>query len=170
MRRVVLMGVAGSGKTTVGEALSASLGIPYRDGDLLHPPANIAKMSRGEALDDDDRWPWLASVGQTLRREAPVIVGCSALKRQYRDKIRDEAGAEVTFVHLAGTREVIEARMAARKNHFMPASLVASQFAALEPPGAGERAVTVEINQPLERLVEEIVLKLGENDRGGLSA
>ena len=170
MRRVVLMGVAGSGKTTVGEALSARLGIPYRDGDLLHPPANIAKMSRGEALDDDDRWPWLASVGQTLRREAPVIVGCSALKRQYRDKIRDEAGAEVTFVHLAGTREVIEARMAARKNHFMPASLVASQFAALEPPGAGERAVTVEINQPLERLVEEIVLKLGENDRGGLSA
>ena len=85
MRRVVLMGVAGSGKTTVGEALSASLGIPYRDGDLLHPPANIAKMSRGEALDDDDRWPWLASVGQTLRRETPVIVGCSALKRQYRD-------------------------------------------------------------------------------------
>ena len=161
MWRIVLMGVAGCGKTTVGEALAPRLNIAYRDGDLLHPPANIAKMSRGDALSDDDRWPWLASVGQTLRREAPVIVGCSALKRRYRDKIRDEAGAGVIFVHLAGTRAVIEARMAARRNHFMPASLVPSQFAALEPPGPDEQAVTVDIDQPLDRLVEDIVATLG---------
>jgi gluconokinase len=159
--RIVLMGVAGSGKTTVGEALAFRLGIPYRDGDLLHPPANIAKMTRGEALNDDDRWPWLAAVGQTLRREAPVIVGCSALKRSYRDKIRDEAGADVTFVHLAGTRAIIEARMAARTNHFMPASLVPSQFAALEPPAQDEQSVTVNIGQPLGSLVEEIAARLG---------
>lgn len=152
----MLMGVAGSGKTTVGEALALRLGIPYRDGDLLHPPANIAKMTRGEALNDDDRWPWLAAVGQTLRREAPVLVGCSALKRSYRDKIRDEAGADVTFVHLAGTMAVIEARMATRKNHFMPASLVPSQFAALEPLAQDEKSVTVNIDQSLHSLVEDI--------------
>ncbi|HUG63254.1 MAG TPA: gluconokinase, partial [Methylomirabilota bacterium] len=148
--RVVLMGVAGCGKSVVGAALSARLGVPYRDGDDLHPAANIAKMSRGDPLTDDDRWPWLFQVGATLAGSEPMIVGCSSLKRRYRDAIRERAGAAVTFVHLAGSRAVIEKRMTARTGHFMPTSLLDSQFATLEPPGRDERAVTVDIDQTVE--------------------
>jgi gluconokinase len=148
------MGVAGCGKTTIAAALSTRLGIAFRDGDDLHPPANIAKMSRGEPLDDDDRRPWLVAVGDVLARDAPVIVGCSALKRRYRDLIRSRAGGPVTFVHLAGSREIIAARMAHRTGHFMPASLIDSQFAALEPPGPDEAAVTVDIDRPPEAVVD----------------
>ena len=147
--RVVLMGVAGCGKSTVGAALSVRLGVPYRDGDDLHSAANIAKMRRGEPLTDADRAPWLRAVGAALHDGAPLIIGCSALKRQYRDLIRAEAGGPVTFVHLAGSRAVIAARMAARTGHFMPPALLDSQFAALEPPGADENAVTVSIDQPV---------------------
>ncbi|MFC3073221.1 gluconokinase [Shinella pollutisoli] len=160
-RRLVLMGVAGSGKSAVGAALARRIGAVYVDGDDLHPPENIAKMSRGEPLTDADRWPWLTLVGRKLARaEGTVILGCSALKRRYRDHIRKEAGAPVTFVHLSGTKELIAGRMSARSGHFMPASLLDSQFAALEPPGPDEGAVTVDIDQPLDRLVEEIAAKL----------
>ena len=152
------MGVSGCGKSSVGEALSQAIALPYRDGDDLHPAQNIAKMARGEALDDDDRWPWLRLVGQALT--TPGIVGCSALKRSYRTLIDQEAGGGVVFVHLFGTRAVIEARMAARTGHFMPPSLLDSQFATLEAPGPDERAVTVDIDQPLSGVVAEIVLKL----------
>ncbi|MBI1218471.1 MAG: gluconokinase [Rhodobacteraceae bacterium] len=155
------MGVAGSGKSSVGAALSARLGIPYRDGDDLHPAANVAKMSRGEPLTDADRAPWLRQVGMALHDGAPLIIGCSALKRAYRDLIRAEAAGPVTFVHLAGSRAVIAARMAARKGHFMPPALLESQFAALEPPGADEDAVTVDIDQPLAALVAEVAAALG---------
>lgn len=154
-RRIVIMGVAGSGKTSVGEALSARMGIPYRDGDAFHPPENVAKMSVGVPLTDDDRWPWLASVAAALKTEAPLIIGCSALKRAYRDRIRAGAGGPVRFVHLAGSRAVIAARMGARTGHFMPTSLLDSQFAALEPPEP-EEALTVDIDRPLDALVDAI--------------
>lgn len=150
------MGVAGCGKSSVGEALSLRLGVPYRDGDDLHPPENVAKMRAGIPLTDEDRWPWLDRVAQVLAREAPVIVGCSALKRRYRDRIR-QAGP-VTFVYLQGSRNLIAGRMAERKGHYMPLSLLDSQFAALEPPGPDE-AITVSIDQPLEAIVRDVLQK-----------
>ena len=158
-RRVVIMGVSGCGKSSVGAGLAARLGLNYRDGDDLHPPENVAKMRVGMPLTDADRWPWLDRVGQVLLAEAPVIVGCSALKRAYRDRIRTAAGGPVTFVHLAGSQEVIAARMALRQGHYMPLSLLDSQFAALEPPAA-EEAITVSIDQPLEALVADILRQL----------
>ena len=153
--RLVLMGVAGCGKSSVGAALSAALDVPYVDGDDLHPAANVEKMRRGEPLTDADRWPWLDRVADCLHAKAPVIIGCSALKRAYRDRIRDGAQGKVGFVHLSGTRAVIEARMAARQGHYMPLSLLDSQFAALEPP-APDEATTVDIDQPLPRIVAQI--------------
>ena len=159
--RLVLMGVAGCGKSSVGAALSARIGLPYRDGDDLHPVANVAKMSRGEPLTDDDRWPWLALVGQALAA-GPLIIGCSALKRRYRQAITATAGHPVTYIHLSGSRTVIEARMQARKGHFMPTSLLDSQFAALEPPGADENAVTVDIDHPLAAIVDAIVTAMAK--------
>lgn len=159
-QRIVIMGVSGCGKSSVGAALSDALGLPYQDGDDLHPAANVAKMRAGEALTDADRWPWLDLVAQELASLAPVIVGCSALRRAYRDRIRAGAGGPVLFVHLAGSRKVIAARMAARSGHFMPASLLDSQFAALEPPGPDETAITADIDQPLEQLVAEILHQL----------
>lgn len=158
-RRVVIMGVSGCGKSSVGAGLAARLGLNYRDGDDLHPPENVAKMRAGMPLTDADRWPWLDRVGQVLLAEAPVIVGCSALKRAYRDRIRTAAGGPVTFVHLAGSQEVIAARMALRHGHYMPLSLLDSQFAALEPPAA-EEAITVSIDQPLEAIVADILRQL----------
>jgi len=156
-QRIVIMGVSGSGKSSVGVALSKRLGIPYLDGDTLHSPSNIRKMQAGEALTDADRWPWLDRVAQELASQAPVIIGCSALRRVYRDRIRAGAGGPVCFVHLAGSRALIAARMATRSGHFMPASLLDSQFAALEPPGPDEDAVTVDIDQPLDLLVSDIL-------------
>lgn len=158
-RRLVIMGVSGCGKSSVGAGLAARLGLNYRDGDDLHPPENVAKMRAGMPLTDGDRWPWLDRVGQVLLADAPVIVGCSALKRAYRDRIRTAAGGPVTFVHLAGSQEVIAARMALRQGHYMPLSLLDSQFAALEPPAA-EEAITVSIDQPLEAIVADILRQL----------
>lgn len=160
------MGVSGCGKSSVGLALSQALGVPYRDGDDLHPAANVAKMRAGEALADADRWPWLDLVARDLARLAPVILGCSALRRAYRNRIRAGAGGPVCFVHLAGSRSLIAGRMAARSGHFMPASLLDSQFAALEPPGPDEDAITVDIDQPLDKLVAEILHQLDQRDRG----
>ena len=155
--RIVVMGVSGCGKSSVGEALSARLAVPYRDGDDLHPPANVEKMRAGVPLTDEDRWPWLDRVAEVLRAQAPVIVGCSALKRRYRDRIR-QAGT-VTFVFLEGSRDLIASRMAARKRHYMPPSLLDSQFAALEPPGPDE-AIAVSIDQPLSAIVDEVLRKM----------
>lgn len=155
--RVILMGVSGCGKSSVGAALSAALAVPYLDGDDLHPAANVAKMRAGVPLNDADRWPWLDLVAGALRDRAPVLLGCSALKRVYRDRIRAGAGGAVRFVHLAGSRDLIAGRMAARAGHYMPLALLDSQFAALELPGPDEGAVTVEIDQPLERIVAAIL-------------
>ncbi len=157
--RVVIMGVAGCGKSSVGEGLATRLGVPYRDGDDLHTPEAVRKMRAGVPLTDDDRWPWLDRVASVLATGAPVIVGCSALKRVYRDRIRAGAGGKVAFVHLAGSREVILSRMAARTGHYMPTSLLDSQFAALEAPGP-EEALTVDIDQSLEAIVDAIAADL----------
>ena len=154
--RIVIMGVSGCGKSSVGAALATRLGLAYRDGDDLHPAANVAKMRAGIPLGDEDRWPWLDRVAEVLRSEAPVIIGCSALRRVYRDRIRAGAGGPVRFVHLTGSRAVIEARMAARKGHYMPPSLLDSQFATLEPPGPDE-AVSIDIDQPLAAIVDSIL-------------
>ena len=162
LRRWVLMGVSGSGKSVVGERLAPRLKAVYRDGDDLHPQANIDKMKSGEPLTDDDRWPWLGAVGDLLRK-GDIIVGCSALNRSYRDLIRERAGPEeVCFIHLKGSRTVIQDRMSDRKGHFMPDSLIESQFAALEPPGLDETSVTVDIDQPIEDEVDAIVRTLAE--------
>ena len=118
------MGVSGSGKSTVGAALAQRLRVPFEDADDLHPSANIAKMSRGEALNDEDRFPWLALVGEWLAvHEDGGVMSCSALKRRYRDQIRHHA-PNVRFIYLEGSRDVIAARQAARPGHFMPASLL----------------------------------------------
>lgn len=159
------MGVSGCGKSSVGEALSARLGIPYVDGDDLHTPDAVAKMRDGVPLTDADRWPWLDRVAGVLQDKAPVIIGCSALKRAYRDRIRAGAGGPVTFVHLAGSRELIASRMGARTGHYMPTSLLDSQFAALEPPGP-EEAITVDIALELPDLVNAVLDRLPQ-DRGG---
>lgn len=159
---MVLMGVAGCGKSSVGAALANRLGAVYFDGDDLHPPANIAKMSKGIPLEDEDRWPWLTLVGEALQAGmGPTIIGCSALKRAYRQHIERAAGAPVTFIHLAGTVAVIEKRMKERQGHFMPPALLASQFAALEPPGPDENAISVDIDQPLDAVVDAIAIQLG---------
>ena len=163
MLRVVVMGVAGCGKTTVGQALAAALGADFQDGDDLHPPANIAKMSAGLPLNDIDRAPWLDLVGAALgKASGPLLIGCSALKHAYRDRIRAAAG-DVVFIHLAGSRAVIENRMAARTGHFMPVALLDSQFAAFEPLLVDEKGIEVDIDQPFSAVVATALNEL----RGG---
>ena len=142
MTSYVVMGVSGCGKSSIGAGVAAALGARFIDGDDLHPPANIAKMSRGQPLNDDDRAPWLALVGQALA-QGNTVVACSALKRAYRDQIR--AQADTVFLYLRGQRETLLARMAARPGHFMPTSLLDSQLATLEPPAADEAHVVQDI-------------------------
>jgi gluconokinase len=158
--RIVIMGVSGCGKSSVGEALGLRLGVPYRDGDDLHTDAAVEKMRLGVPLTDADRWPWLDRVAGVLAGEAPVIVGCSALRGFYGYRIWGGAGGPVTFVHLAGSREVIAGRMAARTGHYMPPSLLDSQFATLEAPGP-EEAIAVDIALPLAAVVEAVLARLG---------
>lgn len=165
--RMVLMGVSGCGKSSVGAALQARTGARYVEGDALHPAANIAKMSAGIPLTDEDRWPWFELVAEALASEPqPVVVGCSSLKRIYRDFIRERAGPGVIFIHLSGSRAVIERRMRERTGHFMPPSLLDSQFATLELPQADERAVTVDIDQSWDGIVDDILKGLEALDRG----
>lgn len=159
---VVIMGVAGSGKTTVGERLGARLGVPFRDADEFHPAANIAKMSAGTPLGDGDRWPWLDAIGAAIKTsEGGIVVACSALKRVYRDRIIKAAGRPVTFVHLDGSRATLAARLGGRRGHFMPASLLDSQLATLEMPAADEPAFTVSVEAPVDNVVAAIVARLG---------
>ncbi len=154
---IVVMGVSGCGKSTVGPLLAARLGWAFEDGDAFHPPANVAKMSAGTPLTDDDRWPWLAAIAARIARAradgSGVVLGCSALKRAYRDALRDGHG-DVRFVHLAGSLELIAARQAARRGHFMPPSLMASQFAALEPPVDEADAVTLGVDGAPDALAD----------------
>ncbi|OBF58964.1 gluconate kinase [Mycobacterium sp. 852002-53434_SCH5985345] len=151
---VVVMGVSGSGKSTVGAALARRLRVPFVDADSLHPPANIAKMAAGEPLDDDDRYPWLDKVGEWLagHRDGGVA-SCSALKRKYRDQLRTHC-PQVEFLHLAGSPALISGRLAARTGHFMPAGLLRSQFDALEPLGADEAGATVDVGPGVDAIVD----------------
>jgi gluconokinase len=155
-RLLVVMGVSGAGKSTVGEALAVRLGLPYADADAFHPAANVAKMRAGVPLDDDDRAPWLAAIGAWLagRREG-AVVSCSALRRAYRDTLR-EYGGSLVFVHLDGSAAVVTRRVAQREGHFMPASLVASQLATLEPLASDEAGLAVPLDWPVERLVDHV--------------
>ncbi len=153
-RLVIVMGVSGCGKSTIAEGLAAAIGGRFFDGDHFHPQSNIDKMSRGEALTDADRWPWLTLVGQELARgEGDVVGACSALKQIYREHIARTAGADVRFVHLSGSKELIADRMAARDGHFMPLSLLESQFAALEPPAGEPGAITVDIEPETDEVI-----------------
>jgi gluconokinase len=145
---VIVMGVSGCGKTSVGLHLAHRLGWPFLEGDAFHPPENVARMAAGIPLRDEDRWGWLDTIAARLalaRTEGqPVVVSCSALKRRYRDRLRTTA-PNILFVHLVGDRETILARMASRTGHYMPASLLDSQLADLEAPGADERVLTCDI-------------------------
>jgi len=149
------MGVSGSGKSTVGAALAQRLRKPFADADDFHPEANIAKMSAGEPLDDDDRHPWLEAIGAWLGdHEGGGVMTCSALKRAYRDQLRAHA-PDTVFVHLHGERGVITRRQATRPGHFMPASLLDSQFATLEPLGSDETGFVVDVDQSVDEIVEQ---------------
>ena len=164
MGPLVVMGVSGSGKSTVGAALAQRLRVPFEDADDLHPSANIAKMSRGEALDDHDRYPWLALVGEWLAvHEDGGVMSCSALKRKYRDQIRGLA-PNVRFLLLYGTPEVIAARQAARPGHFMPASLLSSQFATLEPLEPDEDGIVLDVDQSVDQIVQGYVDLMSRNE------
>ena len=155
--RIIVMGVSGCGKSSMGDALAARLGLPYIEGDALHPAENVAKMSKGTPLTDEDRWPWLAVVGQAVSTPAEgAIASCSSLKRVYRDLLRREAGEDLVFVFLHGTRELLLSRMQHRPGHFMPASLLDSQLATLEPPGADENVIPVDCAEPLEEAVSRV--------------
>lgn len=162
--RLAVMGVSGAGKSLIGAALAARLGLLWRDGDDLHPPENVAKMSRGEPLTDADRAPWLKAVGRELAQEGGAVVACSALKRAYRDQIRAEA-PETIFLHLTGDPATIAARQAARKGHFMPPSLLASQFAILEPLQPDEAGFALDVAAAPEALVEAALDRLKLNGR-----
>lgn len=157
------MGVSGAGKSTVGPLIAERLGLPFRDADSFHPPANVAKMARGEALTDADRAPWLDAIGAHLaaHRGRGCVVTCSALKRAYRDRLRG-AAPEARFVFLRGDQALVTARQAARQGHFMPASLVASQFATLEPPTPEEGVVTLDVAAPPDVLAEAAIRALEE--------
>ena len=145
-RAIVIMGVSGCGKTTLGRELAAALGVPFVEGDTLHPPANVAKMRAGIALDDRDREPFLARVADALATAGPrgAVASCSALKRSYRDLIRARAGAVVTFVWPRLERAALAARLKQRRDHYMPASLLDSQLATFEPPAEDEHAIVVD--------------------------
>ncbi len=151
---VIVMGVSGCGKSTVGAALADRLRIPFTDGDDLHPPSNVEKMSRGVPLTDDDRAPWLAAVGAELarRRSTGLVIACSALKAAYRDIIRAHA-ADVFFRHLQVTKQVLAARMVVRSEHFMPLSLLDSQLDTLQPLSADENGLAVDAEQSVDRII-----------------
>jgi gluconokinase len=152
---LVVMGVSGSGKSTVGAAIAQRLRVPFADADDFHPEANIAKMTAGQALDDHDREPWLEAIGEWLVAHLDGgVMSCSALKRSYRDELRRHA-PEVTFLHLEGSREVIAARQASRPGHFMPASLLDSQFATLEPLQRDERGTVIDVDQSVDAIVDQ---------------
>ncbi|MEW1772353.1 gluconokinase [Streptomyces sp. NPDC086777] len=158
---IVVMGVAGTGKTTIGPLLAARLGVPYAEGDDFHPPANIAKMSAGHPLDDADRWPWLDAIGAWAHGRAGLggVVSCSALKRSYRDRLR-AAAPGIVFLHLSGDRQLIEDRMSHRQGHFMPTALLDSQFATLQPLEPDEAGVAVEVSGTPEEITARAVRAL----------
>ncbi|MGC5221643.1 gluconokinase [Micromonospora sp. DT81.3] len=161
IRRIVVMGVAGCGKSTVGAALAAAMGLRFLDGDTLHSPSNVAKMASGIPLDDDDRRPWLDAVGAVLARagEPGMVVACSALRRAYRDRLR-AAAPDLVCVHLDGSPQLLEDRLRARPGHFMAAGMLASQLATLERLENDEAGVVIGIDQDVDSIVAETLQAL----------
>ena len=153
---VLVMGVSGVGKTTIGKALAGELGWRFIDADRYHPPENVAKMAAGIALDDEDRRPWLETLNRVARKEKDVVLACSALKEVYRSRITEGLG-RLEIVYLHGSFELIRARLVERPHHYMPASLLASQFATLEPPA---RAISVDVVHPAQDCVRTIMRAL----------
>ena len=165
MTVAVMMGVSGSGKTTIAQGVAQRMGWKLLEGDKFHPPANIEKMSHGIPLTDEDRWPWLHAIAAEIdalrARGEPAVVACSALKRAYRDVLAANR-PDVVLVYLRGDKDLIAARMAARKGHFMPPALLDSQFATLEEPGPDEHPITVSIAPPAQAIIDEVVRQLKE--------
>ena len=161
---VVVMGVAGSGKSTVGPLIAKGLGGEFAEGDQFHPAANIAKMTSGQPLNDDDRMPWLAKMADAIRGwtrgPRPMVLACSALKQRYRDMLA-QGSPEIRFVYLKGTRDLIGGRMATRSGHFMPSSLLDSQFKTLEEP---EDAIVLDATQPPATMAAMALAKLRRSD------
>jgi gluconokinase len=157
------MGVSGSGKSTIGDALAKRLGWLYEDGDKFHPASNVAKMAAGHPLTDEDRWPWLRAIADEIDRLGAAgvrsVIACSALRRVYRD-ILVHGRNDIRLVYLNGTQALIADRLSRRKGHFMPQGLLESQFNTLEPPAADERAVTVSIDAPVDRIVDDALRQL----------
>lgn len=165
MTVLVVMGVSGSGKTTVAALLAGRLGWDLQEGDDLHPPANVAKMHAGHPLTDEDRWPWLDDVGAWIHAHTsagrPGVITCSALRRIYRDRLRgDPPDPDVVFVHVAGSPELLADRLRARTGHYMPAALLDSQFATLEEPGPDEHVVTVDAAGTPDAMATEVITRL----------
>jgi gluconokinase len=164
-RIIVVMGVSSSGKSTVGQSIARRLHVPFLDGDGYHPQANVEKMRAGIPLTDEDRWPWLEKLGTALHQAADrkdaAVGACSALRRVYRDYLTDKAGEPVTFVYLAGTRELIAERMARRQHEYMPTSLLDSQFATLEVPDpAQENVLVVPVTESVDRITHTVTKAL----------
>lgn len=161
---VIVMGVSGCGKSSVGAALADRLRLPFIEGDVLHPETNVAKMAAGTPLTDEDRWPWLTVIGEcmadALERGEGIVVSCSALKKIYRDHLRAATGGRLTFVYLEGSRDLLGRRMGARTGHFMPLGLLDSQLATLEVPTGEPGVVTVSIDQPVEGIVADALAGL----------
>src|SRR5438105_12233646 len=160
---LVVMGVSGSGKSTIADKLAERLSWKYEDGDKFHPLSNVAKMSAGQPLIDEDRWPWLHAIADEIDRVCKAreraVIACSALKRVYRD-ILVHGRNDVRIIFLKGTQELIASRLNLRKGHFMPPGLLASQFNTLEPPGSDENPVTVSIDASVDAIVDNIVRQL----------
>ena len=156
---VVVMGVSGSGKTTLGRALARELDAEFLEGDRFHPASNVAKMSRGEPLEDADRWPWLDRLAEELARVRKegrnAVLACSALKRAYRDRLRRGA-PDLRLLFLKGDKALIGERLRARTQHFMPPGLLDSQFASLEEPGPDESPIVIDVTPPLETLMSRL--------------
>ncbi|MEM7061230.1 MAG: gluconokinase [Pseudomonadota bacterium] len=162
--RLIVMGVTGCGKTTVGALLAGRFGAVFLDGDDYHPEANVAKMAGGTPLTDDDRWPWLDRLGEVVEdavaREGRVVLACSALRRVYRDRLRAACAEPPLFVHLSGSRDLIHGRMAARREHYMPVALLDSQIRALEPIQNDEHAVVIQVDVPADQIVTRVLAHL----------
>jgi gluconokinase len=161
---LVVMGVSGSGKSTIADRLGQRLNWTFEDGDRFHPASNVAKMSAGHPLTDEDRWPWLRAIANEIDRVCKsgqhAVIACSALKRAYRD-VLVHGRNDVRIIYLKGTRDLIAKRLALRKDHFMPPGLLDSQFATLEPPDADENPITVSIDASVDSIVGDIVDRLG---------